>query len=156
VNSTAASFTSHRKPCNYSEPKLFSRAKPAYFDFFHPILLCRMTYYEPLWLVHLKKVLELWRFPSTKVFTPNLETYKSQYQPTYVGFKRTMLGEHMGQSETLLGTCWVTHWELDVNTMGTWWEHIGNTKGPTPLHPPHKKKKFGSIGCMLHGLIFWV
>jgi hypothetical protein len=33
VHSVGAPFTSHRKPRNYAEPKLFSWAEPAYFDF---------------------------------------------------------------------------------------------------------------------------
>jgi hypothetical protein len=33
VHSIAVPFTSHRKLCNNAEPKPFSSAKPAYFDF---------------------------------------------------------------------------------------------------------------------------
>ncbi len=44
----SAGATSHRKLFNYVEPKPFSWAKPAYFDFSLSNLLCRITYWEPL------------------------------------------------------------------------------------------------------------
>jgi hypothetical protein len=128
------------------------------FWFWLLLLLFSMSLFD--WPIS-KKFL---RFPSTKVFTPNLETYKSQYRPTYVGFKRTMLGEHIGQSDTLLlGTCWGTHWELDENT----WEHKRpNTSPPSPhekefwlywvhVASPHLLSRIYNPNCV-HGLFCMV
>jgi hypothetical protein len=46
-----------------------------------------------------------------------------------------------------LGNMLGTHWELDRNTVTTWWEQIGNKKNPTPHHPLKKKKKLGLLGA---------
>jgi hypothetical protein len=85
---------------------------------------------------------KFWRFPSTIVVTPNLETYKSQYWPTYVGFKRTMLGEHMGTKVTHY---WEHVGEPIGNLMWTWWEHDENTLGTQKAQhlstlPPQEKE----------------
>jgi hypothetical protein len=48
VHNLGAPFTSHCKLCHYAEPKSFSSAKLAYFDFFHLIFICRVRYWAPL------------------------------------------------------------------------------------------------------------
>jgi len=57
----AGPFISHRKPC---------WVKPAYLDFFHPIKLCRFTYWAPLemllhinWIYHPGNTLEICKMP---------------------------------------------------------------------------------------------
>jgi hypothetical protein len=95
----------------------------------------------PLWLENPKEILKVWRLPQyrnihsnhTKLISPNIGQHWTK---------------HMRQSEVLLRTCWGTHWELNRNTLRTWWEHIGHNNGPNdPTSPSPEGKKMGPLGC---------
>jgi hypothetical protein len=103
----------------------------------------------------------------SQFFTGNAWKNKSQYWPGYIGSKRTLLGKAYGIKwgafgnilGNALGTWW-TCWEHIENLMRTQWGLDGNTlrtknilKSQQPT-PSSKEKKTGSIGCMLHELIW--
>ncbi len=88
-----------------------------------------------------------------QVFTGNIEEYKPHYWPNYMGSKRTLLGKAYGIKWGVFGNInrerirnlvnlLRTDWELDVNTVGTWWEHIENQKySKKPTAPTLLKRK---------------
>jgi hypothetical protein len=97
-----------------------------------------------------------WSFP---VFTGNSGVKTSQYRPKYMGSKRTLLGNAYGIKWGALGNVlgnvlrtWWTCWKHNGDLMGTHWEPkiFFKTNSPTLL----KRKKTGSIACMLHQLIW--
>jgi len=103
----------------------------------------------------------------SQLFTGNTWKQKSQYWPRYIGSKRTLLGKAYGIK-------WGAFGNILGNALGTWWtcwEHIGNlmwtqwvldgntlrTKNIQKSQQPtlsSKGKKTGSIGCILHELIW--
>jgi hypothetical protein len=79
-----------------------------------------------------------------------------QYLANHIGSKRTTMGKAYGtkggaignMSRKMLGT----HCVLDGNTMRTWWEHIENNKGLTPLRPTLPKRDPLDALCNFIGL----
>jgi hypothetical protein len=79
-----------------------------------------------------------------------------QYLAKHIGSKRTTIGKAYGtkggairnMSRKMLGT----HCVLDGNTMRTWWEHIENNKGLTPLPPTLPKRDPLDALCNFIGL----
>jgi hypothetical protein len=104
---------------------------------------------EPLWLTHHKRVTHPHPRPpplQIEIFNPTLNIYiGSIFTQLYEFQEDKIWAIHMRQSEMLLRTCW-----------GTCWEHIGNTKIPTPLQPSQKTRPQKKQWCLLSACPFLI
>jgi len=74
--------------------------------------------------------------------------------PTYISERRTKFAN----AYWIKVRCYREHNENLRHMLGTWWEHIGNTKNPKKITSPSlpfspKRQKHGSLGWMLAHLI---
>ncbi len=78
-----------------------------------------------------------------------------------IGDKVTCYWEHIGeQTRNLMNNGWKPIKNFDRNTLGTWWEHIGNRKNPKSSTSPtlskmKKKKTLGLLGACDNSSIGW-
>ncbi len=81
--------------------------------------------------------------------------WKYQYLANHIGSKRTTMGKTYGMKGGAIGNMLRkmlgTRCFLDGNTMRTWWEHIENKKGLTPLPPSLPKRGPLDASCNFIG-----
>jgi hypothetical protein len=113
---------------------------------------------DSLWFAHhwnvLKKLLETHESINLNI-GPGIGSKRTLLGKAY-GIKWGAFGNILGNALGTWWTCWEhignlmwTQWGLDGNTLRT--KNIQKSQQPTPSS---KEKKTGSIGCMLHELIW--